>query len=301
MARVSVIVPTFNRVATVGRALSSILGQTVVPDEVIVVDDGSTDGTVDMVRRFPGVKLICLEVNAGAAHARNVGIRAATGDFVAFLDSDDLWLCNKLEVQLAEMNERHAPLLLASGVTVHRLEGGTDYYQGSASKAPGRWTFEDFQNYSFSTPTWLVKRQAVLDAGLFDESLPNREDLDLLARLNEAGEIGVVTQPLVVKYNLADSLDADPERLARSLEILFSRYPDKWCESNRLAVRNCRRLARIAFSAGDVDNARRALRRALEFRFFTPMVWLMLGASFLGTPMYFRMQNIVSKARKRGN
>src|SRR5215510_16423618 len=98
---VSVIIPTFNR-QTIGRALSSVLRQSRKDLEVIIVDDASTDNSLDQVCRSDDrrIKIIAHRVNRGAAAARNTGIRAARGNYIAFLDSDDLWAPNKLERQL---------------------------------------------------------------------------------------------------------------------------------------------------------------------------------------------------------
>lgn len=97
---VSVIIPTFNRENYLADAIASVLAQTVPPDDVIVVDDGSTDGSAEIVRQFPTVRY-CWQANQGAAAARNCGVELAQGNFLAFLDSDDRWLPDKLERQLA--------------------------------------------------------------------------------------------------------------------------------------------------------------------------------------------------------
>ncbi|MGD9255575.1 MAG: glycosyltransferase family A protein, partial [Chromatiales bacterium] len=103
---ISVIIPTCNRVETLPRALDSVLAQTLSVDEVIVVDDGSTDGTADLVRAsYPQVRLL-QQPNRGVSAARNRGIRKATGDWIAFLDSDDRWLPAKLEAQF-RLIEQH--------------------------------------------------------------------------------------------------------------------------------------------------------------------------------------------------
>ena len=98
---VSVVIPTFNRAATIVRAVESVLQQTYRPLELIVVDDGSTDGTSEVLQAYGKAVVYVRQDNAGPAAARNRGIRESQGDMVAFLDSDDVWLAAKLERQVA--------------------------------------------------------------------------------------------------------------------------------------------------------------------------------------------------------
>jgi glycosyltransferase involved in cell wall biosynthesis len=113
--QVSVVIPTYNRATVLGRAVTSVLNQTFSDLECVVVDDGSTDQTVALVEGFqdPRLRLIRLPVNRGVGHARNVGIQAASGELIAFLDSDDEWLPGKLERQVARLREYENPLAAA--------------------------------------------------------------------------------------------------------------------------------------------------------------------------------------------
>ena len=102
--RVSVVLPVYNRAHYVAEAIESVLGQTLPPDELIVVDDGSTDDSVAVVERFarPGLRVL-RQPNGGIGSARNAGLRAVTGELVAFIDSDDLWERDKLALQVEAM------------------------------------------------------------------------------------------------------------------------------------------------------------------------------------------------------
>src|ERR1700678_803249 len=103
MPTISVIIPTYNRADLIGQALESALAQTHPADEIIVVDDGSTDDTERVVAQYAGQVRYMRQVNAGPSAARNRGIQAASGDFIALLDSDDLWVKDRLERQLAAL------------------------------------------------------------------------------------------------------------------------------------------------------------------------------------------------------
>jgi glycosyltransferase involved in cell wall biosynthesis len=256
MSSVSAIVPTHNRAATLHRALASVFGQTRPPDEVIVVDDASTDATAAVLRDFPAARVVRLERNGGAAHARNEGIRHATGEFVAFLDSDDVWLSHKLELQLAAFAGAPPPDLVCTGITV-RGSGGAIAYHGFAGDSPPEgWSFGEFQNYPFCPSTWLVRRSVFGAVGPFDASLPNCEDLDYLARLAGRCRMRLIADPLVVKYNLDDSLDASLARTEASYQMLFRRYPALWARAPHALVASHVRLAGMHARAGNLGRAR---------------------------------------------
>ena len=102
---ISVIIPTFNRAHTLTRALDSVLAQSYLPKEIIVVDDGSNDETGVLLENYPVIKYVKLAENSGVSHARNVGIEGACGEWIALLDSDDAWLPVKLAKQVAAVEQ----------------------------------------------------------------------------------------------------------------------------------------------------------------------------------------------------
>lgn len=290
MTTVSVILPTFNRASVLRRALVSVLSQTRTPDQVIVVDDASTDNTADVVRLFPGVEYIKLERNAGAAGARNHGVSLATGDYIAFQDSDDLWLANKLEVQLAYLERQPSVDMLCSGVTVKSRSGKVEHFGYGFNYPAGGWTLAHLQNYAFSTPTWLIKRTAFLAAGGFDETLPNCEDLDFLARILKRHRLEIVADPLVVKYNQADSLDANFERLSESYLILMDRHRDLWQQAPIAAERVWMRMANVYLARDNIQKGREALKAVVSIRPLSYKVWILLALTYLGSPVFNRIR-----------
>ena len=281
MTTVSAILPTYNRAATLARALASVFEQARVPDEVLVVDDGSTDDTAAVVRRFEGARLVRLDRNLGAAGARNEGIRRSSGELIAFLDSDDLWLPAKLERQLAHFAAAPTTQLLCTGITVHERSGrAADHIAAGPSSTAG-WSFADFQAYPFCPTTWLIRRDVIEQAGLFDASLRNCEDLDFLARI--AGRrIHLLPQVLAIKFNRHDSLDAALERTVESHRTLFSRHRRLWARTPAAAARSHRRLANMHIDAQAMAAARGALLRGLGYRPWDLRSWAMLAASIFG-------------------
>lgn len=197
--RISVVIPCFNRRATLKRCLDSVMGQTFAAGEVIVVDDGSTDGTADWVsENFADVSLIQQE-NLGVSAARNAGIRNVRTEWIAFLDSDDLWLPEKLEKQVAALEE------FPEYRVCHTEE--TWIYKGKEKPvaAPYRkrsgWIFKHcLPVCAISPSTALVHRSVFEELGVFDESLPACEDYDLWLRICSKMPVLLVDEPLIEKH-----------------------------------------------------------------------------------------------------
>jgi glycosyltransferase involved in cell wall biosynthesis len=183
---VSVIIPTHNRCARLKDALESVQAQVGAGQlfdlETIVVDDASSDRTPEVARRYPAVRYFRHPVNRGGAAARNTGIRACLGSFVAFLDDDDVWLPRKLTVQVPAL-QAHPE---AGGVYSHiQIESGDrTYVRPDPSHTPHGSVFRDLLVDNFmQTNSVLIRRDAFAKAGYFDEELTSSQDYDILLRL----------------------------------------------------------------------------------------------------------------------
>lgn len=196
---VSVVIPTFDRASVLPRALDSVMAQTHSPAEVIVVDDGSTDDTVELVERgFPGVRLLRQE-NLGVSAARNRGIGACQGEWIALLDSDDEWRPEKLQRQLAALRDR--PELQICHTDEIWIRKGRRVNQRRIHAKHGGWIFEHCLPLCAMSPSSIVIHHSVFeDVGLFDEELPACEDYDLWLRICSRHPVLYVDEPLVVKY-----------------------------------------------------------------------------------------------------
>jgi glycosyltransferase involved in cell wall biosynthesis len=246
--RVSVIVPTWNREKLVVRAVRSALAQTYRNIEVIVVDDGSTDGTLAALKELASGDPRLLVVPAGhsglPAVARNRGIEIARGRYVAFLDSDDEWLPGKLEAQVAQLEARPGLALTYADAFVEekgvrRSTTLLDAYPMRQSRVFGPLVLGNF----VPTSTVLARRSALRLAGGFDESRRLRafEDYDLWLRIALRGEMGCLREPLAVYHRHETNLSSD---------VLHDNL-------KRRAV-----LARFAASRADLTAAERKLVRA---------------------------------------
>jgi len=207
---VSVVVPAYNASRTLARALHSILIQDWDPIEIIVVDDASTDQTPELAASFSaqGVRLVRLSQNGGASMARNAGVHAAAGKYVAFLDADDVWHPGKLRRQV-EVLESHPGMSLVTCdsvfVDANETTLGRSHAQHPPSPGVDAWKVLLSHNF-IPTPTVVARKTALDQAGDFDCSLPMAEDLDMWIRLAVIGEVGVLPEILVTIHDVADSL-----------------------------------------------------------------------------------------------
>ena len=197
--QISLIIPTYNRCSTLKRALHSVFDQTIRPDEIIVVDDGSTDQTADMLtREFPQVKYIA-QVNKGVSAARNKGIQLAQGSWVAFLDSDDTWLTEKLAMQVCALKK--APDIKVCHSEEIWIRNGVRVNAMNKHKKAGGWIFKHCLPLCAMSPSSIIIHRSVFDdVGLFDESLPACEDYDLWLRITAKYPVLFLEQPFINKY-----------------------------------------------------------------------------------------------------
>jgi glycosyltransferase involved in cell wall biosynthesis len=197
---VSAIITGYNYARFLPTAIESVLEQTRVPDEIIVVDDGSTDDTAEVVRRYAGkgVRYVYRQ-NGGAGAARNTGLRESSGDLIAFLDGDDRWLPEKIALQMAHF-ERHPSVGIVTGSECQVYESGhVPYYLhrkpvGAASFYP--WIL--VENTLGNPSLVLIKRECFDRVGLFDEGLPLGQDWEMWIRIARSFPVGVVDATLIL-------------------------------------------------------------------------------------------------------
>ena len=290
MATVSVIIPTYNRAATVGRAVRSVLRQSFRDVEVIVVNDGSTDDTPEVIAGFadPRLRYVVHAMNRGGGAARNTGIDAAGGEYIAFLDADDEWLPKKLERQIAVMQHSDAAVaaiytgfaVVATGgrvaaVRIPRHRGGILSQLWCA-------------NVVRTVSTVLVRRTALQHVGGFDPTLPSCQDWDLWLRLAKVYQFDFLPQVLV-RYHAASAgrITEDARAVVDGHVRIAEKYLD---EAQHIPARDRARhlfaLGRRLILLGYALDAARAkkLGRAMLLRAIRTRpaaVWMLLPAPSL--------------------
>lgn len=197
---ISVVIPAYNRKEAALRAVNSVLAQSEKNVEVLLVDDGSTDGTKEAFAQPPERVRYLLKPNGGASSARNVGLRRARGEWIALLDSDDEWLPGKLERQLALGGDARASR------HVHVNTDGSR--QDKPEDLPGRDIFGDlYWKLSLKTSTLIFRRELLDKAGLFNERFPISNDWDFFLRLARAAQrFEVAPEPLAVIHRSDNSI-----------------------------------------------------------------------------------------------
>jgi len=195
---ISVIIPTYNRYELLKRALNSVFSQTYTPFEVIVIDDGSTDETQQIVQDFPNIKYFYQE-NRGVSSARNLGIEKSASDWIAFLDSDDEWHENKLEEQV--FFHKQNPKVLMSYTDEKWIRESVEVKVPKKFRKFGGDIFNECLSHCIIAPSATLIHKDLLNAvGDFDESLEVCEDYDLWLRIAQSYKIGLVDKKLITKY-----------------------------------------------------------------------------------------------------
>lgn len=246
---VSVIIPTYNRASLVCRAIDSVLAQSHHHLEVIVVDDGSTDATADTLRRYQHRIRVVRQDNGGPSRARNRGIAEASGDFVAFLDSDDTWYPTKIErqVELLEHVGDDVPCCVCNALMVSPDGSSASTFEYADLRpdiAAGIWSNVPqvlLTRFLLTTQALLVRRKALQAVGGFDESLSLLEDHDLALRLSLQGPWAFLAETLV-RYHAESpgSLAAGALKAERTLRDCAVRV--RWNARQRIAVSGMRAL-----------------------------------------------------------
>ena len=180
MPKVSVIIPTYNRAHLIGRSIQSVLNQTYQDFEIIIVDDGSTDDTEDVIRNFNDSRIIYIrhKENKGPSAARNTGIKASKGEFIAFQDSDDEWFPEKLDKQIEAFEMNPGFGIIYTDMLRIDKEGAIKYWH-SPTVSHGQIinpNTMDYQVMGLGIISTLIKRECFNKVGYFDENYPRLED-----------------------------------------------------------------------------------------------------------------------------
>jgi len=269
---VSVIIPTYNRGWIIEEAIDSVLAQDFEDFELIVVDDGSTDDTGQILEAYDQDLIVCRQSNRGVSAARNRGIDAAAGRLIAFLDSDDLWLSRKLSTQVEFFHSNPEAIInqteeiwIRNGV---RVNPKTRHHKISGM------IFEPSLALCLVSPSAVMMRRSLFDeVGLFDEDLPACEDYDLWLRLSWRYPVHLIETPLIIKRGghadqLSNAPGLDKFRIQSLKKIIESGHLDE--DSYQAAVQTlhekCAIFAGGCRKRGKDDEARYYKELAAKYR-----------------------------------
>jgi glycosyltransferase involved in cell wall biosynthesis len=312
--KISVIIPNYNRARSIRRAIEGVLAQTYREIEVIVVDDCSTDASVEIIEAVaaadPRVRLVRQPRNGGAAHARTAGIEAATSELIAFQDSDDNWLPDKLETQMrafAELPEEYVALFGPEIIYGRDGEGsGKKYGPRRTACVPGpnvRIESGDLSGHFvraniMTLQTVLLKKAAFVSAGGFDPRLRNNEDWDFNIRLSRQGPMGFIEAPLVVVSDSPDGISKNRKASVFSYLVIFNKLRRMGVEERALAP-HALSASRQLMRHGRPAASRRYLKWTMAREPSRPGHYLRYALS-LHPPLYRAVMERRGKRRRAG-
>jgi glycosyltransferase involved in cell wall biosynthesis len=294
---VSVVIPVYNNQPYVASAVRSVLAQTRPPEEVIVVDDGSIDSTAEALEPCRASIHYVFQQNRGEPAARNRGIQEAHGEYIAFLDGDDLWLPNKLELQMEYLREHPSCSLVYTDMSTFDEHGIIDASVKDRFRMTlptGRIFPSLFMRSLFGSGSVVFRKNCLDKVGYFDEDLLVGSDYEMWLRISRHFELGVVDRPLLkYRHHAAMSTRGLGLKMCNGvpwevavLSKILRLYPEAIDEIGQSVVN--RRLSRPylglvynRFRQRDYRSARPLLRKAIGYWPTNPLYWMLFGTTFL--------------------
>ncbi|MDH3973179.1 MAG: glycosyltransferase [Deltaproteobacteria bacterium] len=267
---VSIVIPTFNRAHLLGLAINTVLSQTYRNFDLIIVDDASADNTEDIVNSFNDnrIRYCRHEKNRGGSAARNTGIKAARGEYIAFLDDDDEWLPRKLEQQVAKFSEssEKVGLIYCGYACVYQDRVVSEIIP----KLKGSIYRETLQSCILGGPTAIVKRECFDKSGFFDEDLKACQDWDLWIRIAKLYDFDFVPE-ILAKYTLhGNQVSAGLNNRISAREILLDKYKDDLKAFPSVLSHHLQRLGSLYALADKRSEGLKFVRHAIQIN---PLNW----------------------------
>ncbi len=302
MSAISVIIPTYNRSSLVAEACRSVLRQTFTDSEVIVVDDGSTDDTASVIERIGDSRIRYIhKQNGGQSSARNLGLARATGQYVAFLDADDLWPPDFLKV-IATQLRANAEYGVAYGRVVKLSSDGTRKQLSTLKRCRSGWITKYFFSGGIPclVPSALLFRRSAWDGIFWDEAISRGTDFDVFLRLSTKARFLYVPDAFIIKRALPDSLSGIQDPIgfvysALALERFYFQLGGRDYISRIAAQRKIshvyRKVAGISYRLGDKQTAVSFLHKAirwypLDARLYYGLIKAVLGNNGNAAPTW---------------
>ncbi len=225
---ISIILPTYNREATLMQAIDSVLTQTFEDLELIIVDDGSTDNTENLLKNYTDSRIIYLKIaHGGANKARNVGIMKSSHSLIGFQDSDARWYPNKLQKQFNELQALSSEYAgLFSGAFIENKHGRKKYIPHIKVRE-GMLYYQLLHENFIDTPAMLLKKEALVDVGMFNEQLPRFQDWDLALRLSKKYRLFHINQALHTSFYGSNQISQNNKAgLKAKIYVFRTHYPE---------------------------------------------------------------------------
>lgn len=279
-AKISVIIPTYNREETIKRSIASVLNQSYNDFELIIIDDCSTDNTKEIIQSFSDKRIIYkkLDRNMGGNYARNTGIKMAKGDYIAFQDSDDEWLPNKLKAQLKEIEETKADYCFCRFTKYKNNKTAVSPIKSFVMPDTEKEMFRLlFNGNQISTQTLLVHKKVFQDLA-FDERLPRFQDWDFAIRMAESKKGTFAEEPLVNIYEQGDSISKNNKKALKAFELMEQKYENYFDKDKSLEYSFKKAECKILWHIG--ENPRKIAREILRTKFDLKIFGVLVLSTF---------------------
>jgi len=296
---VSIIIPTYNRARLLGRAIQSIINQTYLNFEIIVVDDCSRDNTENIVRRFcdERIRYIRHGENKGAATTRNTGINAARGEYIAFQDSDDEWLSEKLEKQINAF-KFGPPDLGVVYTSFWRIDRGRKTYIPSSDVKQTEGNIHDalLEKNFVNTPTAVVRKECFEKAGMF-ENLPRLQEWGLWLRISKHYCFKHINEPLVNAYRQPDSISRNINAFIMARKYILDKYFNEISKKPKLLGKHYFEIGTLLCLNGDIEAGRNYFFKAMRIHPFNAKLLLSTLVSIFGLKTYNKLAVLYLRAK----
>ncbi len=295
--KVSIIIPTYNRAKMLSRAIKSVLNQTFQDFELIIVDDGSTDNTKEVVENFQKqdsrINYIWMKNSGRPAKPRNIGIKNSKGKYIAFLDSDDEWMPEKLEKQIILFENSNINKLGFVGCNILNIDTLKNF--NKIYKMPRiRKLFKHLLIRNFlMTPSILVKKSVIEDVGLFDENFEVADDWDMWIRISQKYDFDFVDEVLVKRYIHTQSItqSSSIEKIIKEELYFINKYKSYYSirayMKRKEGLQNLYiKMARLHIKNNDIYAGREYFKKAITICPYLPKGYFNFFLSMFGAKFY---------------
>jgi glycosyltransferase involved in cell wall biosynthesis len=281
--------PTYNRAHLLRRAIQSILRQTYQNFELIVVDDYSSDNTEEVVKSFcdERIRYVWNEEHMGAPFSRNVGIKVARGEYIAFQDSDDIWLPKKLAKQMNVF--KNSPRELGVVYTSFWSVGwGKKVYvpQSKYRRSEGDIHEILLEANFIGTPAAMVKKECFEKAGMFDETLPRLQEWDLWIRISRYYRFKHIDEPLVICYLQPDSISRNINAHIQAKKRILEKYFEEISKKPKILGKHYYEIGTLLCLNGNVQEGKSYFFKAVKTYPFNMKLLFSTALSLLGQEAY---------------
>ena len=296
---VSVIIPTYNQAKFIDKAIESVLQQTYQDFEIIIINDGSKDNTEEIVKNYSDfrIRYICHKKNLGLSEARNTGIRASRGKYIALLDSDDEFLPEKLDMQVELLRNEPSDVGVVCAWSFNIDKNG-HYISKRYLPRKGGYIFEDLLSANYmSVPALLIRRECFEKVGLFDSSLNGQEDWDMWIRIAKYYKFSLIKTLLAKRRIHPNRISYDLERKNVTANRIIKKY------MGELKVRQSIHSSHYLYIGfrfcrmGKTRDGRRYLLKAILLYPFCIKCYMYMIGSLFGPKFFLYSVNIVKFLR----